>query len=123
RYHLFKVARLPGAVERGLLRAVDAEVAEPTLPGVRLDPLALLARWGVRPEVESNRVLPRPCPSARTGSAALPCPGRSEPGCGSRHRTPSPTRTACQGPAAALSGGRSCRRRGTRPALSRSPSQ
>jgi hypothetical protein len=31
--HFREVARLPGAVERGLFRAVDAEVDEPALAG------------------------------------------------------------------------------------------
>src|SRR5262249_28619779 len=50
--HLFKVARLPGAVERRSLRPVDAKVREPALAGDRLNPTALLAGWGLRAEVK-----------------------------------------------------------------------
>jgi hypothetical protein len=45
-----EVGELPGAVEGWLLGPVDAEVHEPAPAGDRLDPAALRARRGHRPE-------------------------------------------------------------------------
>src|SRR5262249_60513020 len=52
---LLEIARLPGAVERGRLRPVDAEVDEPALARIRLNPLALLTRRGLRADVAIDR--------------------------------------------------------------------
>jgi hypothetical protein len=42
--HFLEIARLPGSVERGLLRTVDADVGEPASAWCSLDPSSFVTR-------------------------------------------------------------------------------
>ena len=53
----FEISWLPGSLEPGLQRAVEAENGEPAFAGDRLNPVVLFASWRLRPKVESDRAV------------------------------------------------------------------
>ena len=55
--HQFDLARPPGLIEPRLERAVEAQDGEPALARRGLHPVAFLARWRFRSEVDVHRAI------------------------------------------------------------------